>query len=391
MDILLGAVLGAALVVAVLLVRHRGHRPTAAERLELTEVPVPDGVAQVLDVLRSGGIVVGPDDEVLHSSEQARVVGLIRGRRVAHRELLELVRLVRRDGERRSVDLQLARGGDQLSHFAVRVAPLSDELVLVLAEDRTTAVRLEAIRRDFVINVSHELKTPIGAISLLAEAMLAAADEPDAVRSFADRMQHESSRLTGLVAQIIQLSGVQGDDPLLAPGVVDVDDVLAEAVDICQVDADDRGIALLPAGEEGLQVLGDVSQLAMAVSNLVRNAVLYSEPGGRVTVSSRRLGGDDPTIELRVSDTGIGIAAADLERIFERFYRVDYARSRSNGGNGLGLSIVKHIAAAHGGDVGVWSKLGQGSTFSVTLPEHVPVPSVSDVPSTSTEKQELSR
>nr|WP_197430125.1 ATP-binding protein [Auraticoccus cholistanensis] len=370
----LGAVLGATVAVWVVLSRAR-TRPTVQERLNVTEVQVPDGVSQMLGVLRSAGVVVGPHDEVLQATDQARGVGLVRGTRVVHREMLELVREARRTGQVQSVDLELVRGGDQQSHFSVRVAPLSEELVVILAEDRTTAVRLEAIRRDFVTNVSHELKTPIGAISLLSEAVTEAAEEPGTVRSFAARMQHESNRLAGLVAQIIQLSGVQGDDPLLAPKRVSVDEVLAEAVDVCRVDAVDRQIELVVARDEGLVVMGDEAQLAMAVSNLVRNAVLYSEPGGRVTVSSRRtVRGEDQLVEMRVSDTGIGIAAADLERIFERFYRVDYARSRANGGNGLGLSIVKHVAAAHGGDVGVWSKVGQGSTFSITLPEHVEVP-----------------
>ncbi|WP_232821688.1 sensor histidine kinase [Desertihabitans aurantiacus] len=337
----------------------------------MPQVAVPDGVSQMLGVLRSAGVVVGPLDEVLQSTEEARVLGLVRGSRVAHRELLELVRQVRAERRVHSLDLTLPRGQDQEGHFAVRVAPLTEELCVILAEDRTTAVRLEAIRRDFVTNVSHELKTPIGAISLLSEAVVEAADDPDTVRSFAGRMQHESARLTGLVAQIIQLSGVQADDPLLSPRRVDVAEVLAEAVDVCRVDADDRDIALTVVPGESLAVMGDETQLAMAVSNLVRNAVLYSEPGGRVVVSARRRQEeDDSVVEIRVTDNGIGIGQADLKRIFERFYRVDYARSRANGGNGLGLSIVKHIAAAHRGVVDVWSKVGQGSTFTISLPEH---------------------
>ncbi|RCK70675.1 two-component sensor histidine kinase [Desertihabitans brevis] len=337
----------------------------------MPQVAVPDGVSQMLGVLRSAGVVVGPLDEVLQSTEEARVLGLVRGSRVAHRELLELVRQVRTERRVHSLDLTLPRGQDQEGHFAVRVAPLTEELCVILAEDRTTAVRLEAIRRDFVTNVSHELKTPIGAISLLSEAVVEAADDPDTVRSFAGRMQHESARLTGLVAQIIQLSGVQADDPLLSPRRVEVGEVLAEAVDVCRVDADDRGITLTVVPGEDLAVVGDETQLAMAVSNLVRNAVLYSEPGGRVVVSARRRQEeDDSLVEIRVTDNGIGIAQADLKRIFERFYRVDYARSRANGGNGLGLSIVKHIAAAHRGVVDVWSKPGQGSTFTISLPEH---------------------
>lgn len=343
------------------------------ELVDAPPVTVPDGISQVIEVLRSSAVVVGPHDEVLQSTSPARTFGLVRGSRIAVRQILELVRVARRDDEIHTTDLELGRGpGTPSLHLSVRVAPISEDLVLVLAEDRTAARRVEETRRDFVANVSHELKTPIGAISLLAEAVEDAADDPEAVRRFAGRMSKESDRLTELVRQIIDLSRLQADDPLLAAGEIDVDEVLALAVDRCQVDADTKGITLTIAGAKGCQVIGDAEQLAIAVTNLVENAVSYSDQGGRVAVAARRtVDNDDNFIELTVSDSGIGIAPSEVQRIFERFYRVDYARSRDSGGTGLGLSIVKHVAAAHGGQVSVWSQPGQGSTFTIRLPEHL--------------------
>ena len=354
----------------------RGSRPNPAAALETVEPVVPAGVAEVLAVLNSIGVVVGSQDQVLQATVAARTLGLVRGSRVAEPRLLDLVRSVRRERGVVTTELQVKTGaGAPVSFFSVRVAPLGPDLILVLADDQTDARRTEQIRRDFVANVSHELKTPIGAISLLAEAVEDAADDPEAVRRFASRMGVESARLTDLVAQIIDLSRLQGDNPLTDPEVVDVDAVLQEAVDRRRVDAEQRQVTLTVAGSSGSQVLGSARQLGVAVGNLVENAVVYSDPGARVVVTAAlERSGDDDLVEIRVSDNGIGIPAAELERIFERFYRVDYARSRENGGTGLGLSIVKHIAAIHGGDVTVWSQVGRGSTFTIKLPAHLPAP-----------------
>lgn len=335
-------------------------------------VLVPEPVVQVLEVLRSSAVIVGPHDEVLQTSAQARTFGLVRGSRVAEPQLLELVRQVRADREIRTAEIELRRGPSSATlQLSARVAPLGEEMILVLAEDQTAVRRVENTRRDFVANVSHELKTPIGAISLLSEAVEAGADDPDAVRMFAGRMHTESQRLSALVAQIIQLSRLQADDPLLGADEVEIDDVLAAAVDRSQVDAEQREVILTAAGEPGLRVLGNEMQLITAVGNLVENAIIYSDPGARVTVAANRsTESDDEHVEITVSDNGIGISAAEMDRIFERFYRVDYARSRANGGTGLGLSIVKHVAASHGGQVSVWSQAGQGSTFTIRIPEH---------------------
>jgi two-component system sensor histidine kinase SenX3 len=219
--------------------------------------------------------------------------------------------------------------------------------------------------------VSHELKTPIGAIALLAEAVGEAADDPAAVHRFARRMRSESERLTRLVQQIIELSRLQGDDPLEEPAVVNVDAVLERALDRSRVDAQAKQIDLERVGEHGLEILGSGEQILSAIGNLVENAVAYSPDGSRVVVTARAEGS---MALLTVSDQGIGIAPTEIDRIFERFYRVDPARARTTGGTGLGLSIVKHVAATHGGEVKVWSVQGEGSSFTLALPSRVERP-----------------
>ncbi|WP_375430204.1 sensor histidine kinase [uncultured Friedmanniella sp.] len=361
-------------VLGLLIARWTGReRPDSMQPFEQLEPVVPEGVADLLAILPSSGVVVGPHDEVLEATTTARNLGLARGSRVALPELLDLVRAVRRDRMIRTVDLEVSRGPRAASTFlTARVAPLEGGQVLILADDQTSARRIEQTRRDFVANVSHELKTPIGAISLLAEAVEDAADDPPAVRRFAGRMGVESARLNDLVAQIIDLSRLQADDPLADPEEVDVDEVLIDAVDRCRVDAERHGVSLAVAGTRGTRVLGSARQLSVAVGNLVENAVVYSDPGARVVVAAHvQAMSDDDYIEITVSDNGIGIAPHELDRIFERFYRVDYARSRANGGTGLGLAIVKHIAATHGGDVSVWSQPGAGSTFTIKIPAHL--------------------
>lgn len=359
---LLGGLLGRRVPVA--------RREPVAQVEPTIAVEVPPMVTEVLDVLRSATAVVGPHDEVLRSSVQTRTFGLVRGSRVDVPDLLEAVRETRRDGRTRTVDLEIRRGvSTPAAHLTVRVARIQTELVLLLVEDRTQALRVDETRRDFVANVSHELKTPIGAVGLLAEAVEQAADDPEAVRRFSGKMQKEAHRLSELVGQIIELSRLQSDDPMVRATEVEVDDVLTEAVNRCAALAHDRDVSLTVAGQQGCRVFGDAKQLSDALTNLVHNAISYSDEGARVAVSARLTTEDgEDYVDLAVSDNGIGIAPADLQRIFERFYRVDYGRSRDAGGTGLGLSIVKHIASVHGGSVSVWSQPGQGSTFTVRLP-----------------------
>jgi two-component system sensor histidine kinase SenX3 len=329
------------------------------------EPTLPPGVATVLSVLRSSALVVDDGDDVVQASAPAYALGLVRGSSLLSVELAELVRQVRRDGQIRETELVMTRPGLPPRNVTARVAPLGSRLVLALLEDRTRERQVEAIRRDFVANVSHELKTPVGALRLLAEAVAEAAEDPDAVRRFSGKMVTESDRLSRLVQQIIELSRLQADEPIVTPSAVLVDDVVKAAAEASATDADARNISLHLDGTTGLEVFGSAEQLSAAVANLVANAVAYSEPDSTVVISRRSADGN---VEISVIDQGIGIPPEETQRIFERFYRVDPARHRSTGGTGLGLSIVKHIAATHGGDIRVWSVEGHGSTFTLTLP-----------------------
>lgn len=378
-DATLAATLGglAGLVLGVLAVAFVDFSERSRARASAEHRPaVPPDVAKVLAVLRSASVVVGPRNDVRYASAQARALGLVRGSTLERAELRDLVDQVRRDGEIRQWDFELPRGrsGVDLVSLSARVAPLGSELVLILVEDRTKERRVDAIRRDFVANVSHELKTPVGALSLLAEAVEQAADDPEAVQRFSGRMRLEAERLTRLVQQIIELSRVQGDDPVEEATPVPVDEVVVAALDRCGVDAQAKDIDLVHTGERGLVVTGNREQLVIALGNIVENAVTYSPEGSRVVVDVRRAAGDDSAgrhgdvVEIAVSDQGVGIPEHELERVFERFYRVDRARSRQTGGTGLGLSIVKHVAASHRGSVTVRSVEGEGSTFTLRLP-----------------------
>jgi two-component system sensor histidine kinase SenX3 len=339
-----------------------------SERRE-TEVPevahaVPDGAAAVLSVLSSSAVIVDTDDTVVQASAPAVAMGLLRDERLPD-ELMTLVRQVRRDGQVREAEVQLDHRHGSVTHVHARVAPLSSRLVVVLADDRTHAERVEAIRRDFVANVSHELKTPIGALNLLAEAVAEAKDDPDSVVRFSGRMQAESIRLTRLVQQIIDLSRLQNDAVSEEATAVKVDELVAEASEHSATEAERMNIEIATSIEPGLLVHGDRGQLHAAVSNLVENAVAYSPQESRVVVTAELVGDE---VRISVADQGIGIPGNEIDRIFERFYRVDPARARTTGGTGLGLSIVKHVAASHGGSVDVWSEPGAGSTFTLVLP-----------------------
>ena len=360
---LIGAVVAGGAVLAWHVSDRQQHSVAPVE-----EPVVPVGVATVLSVLRSSAVLVDDSDVVLKASAPAYAMGLVRGTSLASAELADLVRQVRRDGQIRETELLMSRPAIPARHVTARVAPLGARLVLALVEDRTRERRVEAVRRDFVANVSHELKTPVGAIRLLAEAVHDAAGDPEAVKRFSDRMLTESDRLARLVQQVIELSRLQGDEPLDAPVPVDVDEVIKVAVDTSAIDADSKRISVVTGGTPHLQVFGSEEQVTAAVANLVANAVSYSECDATVLVSTKS---DEDMVEISVVDQGIGIPAGEIDRIFERFYRVDPARHRSTGGTGLGLSIVKHVAATHGGDVRVWSVEGQGSTFTLTLPRHM--------------------
>ncbi|MDA2810789.1 ATP-binding protein [Nocardiopsis sp. RSe5-2] len=344
----------------------RGRAPLSPDPPQPADLP--PGIAEVLAALPSSAVVLDPADRVLRASSAARAYGIVRGEELVIGDLLALARHVRRDGVIRETEIEVAvrKFGPDSTSFAVRVAPLGGTgLVLVLAEDQTERLRVEAVRRDFVANISHELKTPVGALSLLAETISDASDDPEAVRRFTGRMQQEAGRLTHVIQDLITLSRIQGAEPMAEPAEVEVDAVIEEALDTVRTAADAKRIELASGDSGGLTVMGDEGLLATALRNLVSNAVAYSPKQTRISVTAEET---ESAVEISVADQGIGIPPQDLERIFERFYRVDAARSRETGGTGLGLAIVKHIMTHHRGEVTVWSKEGSGSTFTLRLP-----------------------
>lgn len=341
-----------------------------SRRNEVIIAPSPDlppGVGEVLSVLRSSGIVVDRSDRVVNNSPAAVAHGLVRGQELVHPELLQLARAVRRHGDIREVELDLRKGiGEGRLVVAARVAPLGADHVLLLVEDISQARRVEEIRRDFLANVSHELKTPVGGISLLAEALLDAYDDPEAVQRFASRIGVESRRLSSLVKDIVELSRLQGTDVIKDPTLVDVGACAHDAGERHRLLAEEHGIDIAVHADRECRVWGDTDLITTAIGNLIGNAIAYSDGGTRVGVSARRRPGG--LVEVAVTDQGLGIAPEEQQRIFERFYRVDSARSRATGGTGLGLAIVKHVVENHGGTVTVWSQVGRGSTFTISLP-----------------------
>lgn len=358
-----GLLVGIAGTVTVYTAHRRGQRAVA-----VVNPGLPDGVDQVIDSLESAGIVVDASNNVIKASTGALAFGLVWNQALVHEQLIALVDQVRRDGNSVSEELNLTRGpfGEAQVHLLVRVARLGPRFILVLADDRTDAHRLDDVRRDFVANVSHELKTPIGAVSLLAEALASAADEPAEVKRFAKRLSQESERLAGITAEIIELSRLQSRDPLTSAERVGIDAVIAQAVDRNRVAAESHRISLVPSGKIRAEVYGDEQLLVTAVDNLISNAVQYSPDGSRIGIGVSVANG---VVEIGVTDQGVGIPDDERDRVFERFFRVDAARSRNTGGSGLGLSIVKHVVQNHGGDIRVWSQQGRGSTFTIRLPE----------------------
>jgi len=384
-----GALLLSAGLLGVLvgLVAGLAFRFSEREQLGAPEPAPPEldeGVAAVLSVLRSAAVVTTTDGRVVRASAAAHAYHLVRGDRVVHAALHDMLVRVARDGEIRETELELPGGalGRGTVLLEVRVAPLGGRHLLLLAEDRTEARRVDAVRRDFVVNASHELKTPVGALALLAETVAEAADDPEAVRRFAARMKVEADRLAVLVQDILQLSRVQVGESQEDFVPVDVRALVGEAVDRARTSASARDITIEVGGDPAV-VLGDHDLLVTVVRNLLDNAVAYSEAGTRIGVGTT-VREEEGVVEIVVVDQGIGIPPEALSRLFERFYRVDPARSRDTGGTGLGLSIVKHVVADHGGAVTVWSEPGRGSTFTVRLPlapaTVAPVPSVPSPP-----------
>ncbi|WP_372444402.1 ATP-binding protein [Micromonospora qiuiae] len=360
---------------------------------------VQSGIGRrAIDSLRAGVVVLDAEDVPVLVNPAARAMGLLRtggrpGSIIAHPLVRTLAGQVRRTGVRREIQLDLPRGRDSIGEnplgVHLRAMGLGSGFIAVEAVDVTEAHRLARVRRDFVANVSHELKTPIGALQLLAEALLDATGPTDeerpelsgdlvAARRFAERIQHESTRLGRLVQELLELTRLQGAEPQPAPEPVAVDWVISEVVDRTRTAAAARRIDVTVEAERGLTVYGSDSQLATAVANLVENAINYSGVETTVRVTARSA---EEHVEIAVTDQGIGIAPGEVDRIFERFYRADQARSRATGGTGLGLAIVKHIASNHGGRVDVTSTLGGGSTFTLRLPARPPDDLLATLPS----------
>ena len=341
-------------------------------------------VSQMLQHITSlspmGVAVVDTFNDVVYSNDRADELGVVRDRILDDRAW-QAAQRVFESGQDVEVDLsplKVANPGRSGISVRGKVRLLTDDdrrFAVVYIDDQSEHARMEATRRDFVANVSHELKTPVGAMSVLAEALLASADDPDTVRRFAEKMVAESHRLADMIGELIELSRLQGAERLPDLDAVDVDSIVSEAVSRHKVAADNSQISITTDAPTGYRVLGDEGLLVTAIANLVSNAIAYSPNGTDVSISRRRRGGN---IEIAVTDRGIGIAKDDQERVFERFFRVDKARSRATGGTGLGLAIVKHVAANHNGSIRLWSQPGTGSTFTLSIPEYPDPESHSD-------------
>lgn len=359
----------AGIVIGVVAMWALNRSMTSVEEIDTVSASVADSdIQSVLTAVPQAHILLNAAGDVERASTIAYSLGLVRGSRIIRSEIVAAVHEVTAAGEPKDMELSLRRSFANTGRIvlSIRIAPMSGNRTLILFFDTTEAKRLEETRRDFVANISHELKTPIGAIGLLSETIQDVADEPENVVAFSAQLQRESVRLASLVQDIIELSRVQNGAAIAHGELVSVDDVVAEAIDRCRIEAESRGIILASARAPDAQVFGDRPLLTTAVRNLVDNAIRYSNRGGRVSVGVTRFESD---VRIAVVDQGVGIPPELRERVFERFFRGDDARTREEGGTGLGLSIVKHVAADHGGRIELWSEPGKGSTFTFIIPE----------------------
>ncbi|MFB8893605.1 sensor histidine kinase [Microbacterium plantarum] len=338
-----------------------------AQAQEQADGELPAGAREVLGALDEAALIVDASFTIVATSPSAELFGLFEGESIPGDELRELLRSSRGVPHSETGTLKLRRGVAPAEPrlIVARASSITPRFTLVLVRDITERERLAEMRRDFVANTSHELKTPVGAVTLLAEAIESAADDPEQVRSFASRLSAEAMRLGNLTSRIMSLSRLQSSDELTELRDVAVDEVVTSAIETHAIAAESAGVALVRGGDRGLYVRGDVQVLSEAVGNLIANAIVYSPPASQVGVGIR---GNGDTVEIAVTDRGIGIPESEQQRVFERFYRADYARSRRTGGTGLGLSIVKHAVQRHGGEVQLWSRPGRGSTFTIRLP-----------------------
>jgi two-component system sensor histidine kinase SenX3 len=336
------------------------------ERLDQAETTARRLLA-ALEQVAQGVVVSDAGGRVVYRNWQAATfVGGRHSEALAQQALRELLAAAVVGGESREQTLELFSPPRRT--LTIRATPLIDgDSVLgavAIIEDVSERRRLEAVRRDFVANISHELKTPVGALSLVAET-LEGEDDPKIVARLSHRMRTEAERLSRIIEDLLDLSRIEAEEsPSRDP--VPVHLILGQAVERLRPAAQHRGIRLeVEEPPPNIVVRGDRRQLVSAVHNLVDNAIKYSEDESSVQVRVEESNG---WVDISVKDHGIGIPSRDLERIFERFYRVDRARSRDTGGTGLGLSIVRHVAGNHGGEVRVSSREGEGSTFTLRLP-----------------------
>jgi two-component system sensor histidine kinase SenX3 len=368
----LGNVVYLSPIVRDVALRKKGESEGESPRPAAMYLAVSEEVVRILSIIPSASLVVAPDGTVLRASSRALTLGVVSRSTIAIPDIAEIVLKVANDGSPREQVLRVRRPplGRELLEVRVRIAPLSSGAILVLIDDLAEERRVDAVRRDFVANVSHELKTPVGALSLLAEAVLAAADDKKQVEHFAEKMQAEATRLGSLIQDVIDLSRLQSDDPMNRAELLETEFLINRAVEEVKTLAGGLGVEIIRGEPEASVILGDRGQLLTALRNLLTNAISYSAENTRVSVTAREI---DGIVEISVKDAGLGIPSHDLDRIFERFYRVDPARSRGTGGTGLGLAIVKHVCQNHGGEVTVWSEIGTGSTFTLRIPSYTPM------------------
>lgn len=360
-----GAIAGVAVVLLIIWVLHQRRIDS-----EKTSGDVPRGVAQLVSKLDGAVLVLDKSLNVLVASDATSRLGLSANGRLLIPELVLIAEQAAQGKNVSREDFEISRGplGDATLTVTVHASPFRNRFVLLTVIDRGEYQRLDDVRREFVANVSHELKTPIASVGLLAEALVEAADEPDTVRHFAERLTKESQRLGAITREIIELSRLQAEGALAEFAPVTVETVVMNALEQNRVMAKSRKIKLVTGGDLDAVVYGDAESLTVALNNLIANAVHYSPDNSQVGIGAVRR---NSFIEIAVTDQGIGMTKDESERVFERFYRTDQARSRSTGGSGLGLSIVKHIVSNHGGDIRVWSSPGKGSTFTIRIPEAI--------------------
>ena len=357
-----GLALGFGVALLVYFSRRKTAKAPPQPRNQLS-----NSISEVLDVLGPSSLILNGTNYVAQATTTALALGLVNGRNLSHKKLLSLVSKARESQDAIQIDASLPTGRKDVKLFiTARAKSIGDGNVLLIVEDRTESHRLDEMRKDFMANISHELKTPIGAVGLLAEAMENSLDQPEILAKLLRNIRKEAKRLSSLVQDIIQLSRIQGTSKIAISKHVNLISVVREAIDRNSWRSEKHNVAIeFESEKRNVDVIGDAEMLTVAVKNLIENAIIYSNAGSSVAVVIEVANG---LAQIRVKDSGIGIGKEDLERVFERFYRADQSRSRETGGTGLGLSIVKHAALMHQGDVQLFSKPGIGSTFTIRLP-----------------------